>query len=212
MSHLMQAGSMALAMLLAIGGTGRAAVPPEIAARLQSILTPVGAERAGNADGSIPAWTGGYSAVPPSYAPGAARADPFPGEKPLFSITAANVKDYAAKLPEGQKALFARFPDYRIDVYLSHRTAAAPESVYTSIFANATHARAAPKGIAYGVAGAVGGVPFPVPQNGFEVVWNHLLAFWGIAREDHMRTYFMTSDGTLELTNGYREIVDFPYY
>jgi hypothetical protein len=212
MPNLMQVGSIALAMLVVIGETGQAAVLPEVAARLQSVLTPVGAERAGNADGSIPAWTGGYSAVPPGYAPGAVRADPFPEEKPLFSITTANVKDYAARLPEGQKALFARFPDYRMDVYPTHRTAAAPASVYASILANATRARAAPEGIAYGVAGAVGGIPFPVPQNGFEVVWNHLLAFWGIAREDHMRTYFMASDGTLELTNGYSEIVDFPYY
>jgi hypothetical protein len=175
-------------------------------------LTPVGAERAGNADGGIPAWTGGYSTAPPGYVEGQPRPDPFAAEKPLFSITAANFRDYADRLPEGQRALFEKFPDYRMDIYPTHRSAAAPQPVYDAIRANATRARAAPEGIRYGIQGAAGGIPFPIPANGYEAVWNHLLAFWGPAREDYIQNYFMSSDGTLELTNQYSEIVDFPYY
>ncbi len=189
-----------------------AAVSAQEAAALHGALTPVGAERAGNADGSIPPWTGGITAGPPAYTEGAPRADLFPGERPLFSITAANAPHYAGRLPEGATALFRAMPDFRMDIYPSHRTAALPQPVYDNIFANATRARAAPEGIAYGVAGAVGGVPFPIPRDGMEVVWNHLLAFWGVGREAHVSTYVGAADGTVDLTASYSEITDFPYY
>src|SRR4051812_45413191 len=106
-----------------------AAVSAEEAQSLSTVLTPIGAERAGNREGTIPAWTGGYTAPMPGYLQGAPRPDPFPDEKPLFSITGANAASYAAKLPEGAKVLLAKFPNYRMDVYPSHRTAAAPQSV-----------------------------------------------------------------------------------
>jgi len=203
---------IAVGILLSSPGRDFAAVSAQEAQQLNISLTPVGAERSGNAEGSIPAWEGGYTTAPPGYVEGNPRPDPFAGERPLFSITAANFKTYADQLPEGQKALFARFPDYRMDIYPTHRTAAAPRSVYDSIFANATRARAAPEGIAYGVEGAVGGIPFPIPRSGGEIVWNHLLAFWGAAREDRIQNYVVSSDGVLDLSNQYREIVDFPYY
>ena len=202
----------ALGASMGLAPSARAAVSVEEAQQLNANLTPMGAERAGNAQGTIPVWTGGYTTPIQSYQQGGPRPDPFSGEKPLFSITATNLSTYAAKLPEGAKALFAKFPDYRMDIYPTHRTAAAPQWVYDNIFRNATRARAAPGGISYGVEGAAGGIPFPIPKNGFEVVWNHLLAFWGPARETHLSTYVISSDGNLELTSAYREIADFPYY
>jgi hypothetical protein len=201
---------MLSALLLA--APAQAAVTAAEAQRLRGDLTPVGAERAGNADGTLPAWQGGLTEAPPGYRPGDPRPDPFAGERPLFSITAANLAQHEARLPEGQKALFARDADYRMDIYPSHRTAAAPQAVYDAILANATRARPAPDGLAAGVAGAVGGIPFPIPANGGEVVWNHLLAWWGVAREGRVRTWLVAADGSLELTNDYRETVDFPYY
>jgi hypothetical protein len=188
-----------------------ALVTNQEAAELKSRLTPVGAERAGNADGSIPAWTGGVTSAP-GYVSGAPRPDVFAGDKPLFSITARNFHDYEDKLPEGAKALFAKQADYRMDIYPSHRSAAAPEWVYENIFRNATRAHAAPEGIAYGVEGAVGGIPFPIPKNGFEAMWNHLLAFWGPARELTVSTYIVPAGGAVEKASAYKEIADFPYY
>ena len=91
--------------------------------------------------------------------------------------------------------MFAKQADYRMDIYPSHRSAAAPDWVYENIFPNATHAQAASEGIAYGVTGAVGGIPFPIPKNGFEAMWNHLLAFWGPARELTVSTYIVPSGG-----------------
>jgi len=181
------------------------------AAELKSRLTPVGAERAGNADGTIPAWTGGVTSAP-GYVSGAPRPDVFAGDKPLFSITGRNFRDYEDRLPEGAKALFAKQADYRMDIYPSHRSAAAPEWVYENIFRNATRAHAATEGIAYGVEGAVGGIPFPIPKNGFEAMWNHLLAFWGPARELTVSTYIVPSGGAVEKASAYKEIADFPYY
>jgi hypothetical protein len=182
------------------------------AGRLRGALTPMGAERAGNADGSIPPWTGGMSRAAPGYRQGDPRPDPFAGEAKLFTITAANYAQYADRLPEGAKALFRAMPDFRMNIYPTHRTAAWPQAVYDNVFANATRAHAAPEGIAYGVAGAAGGIPFPIPHNGTEIVWNHLLSFWGAARELHARTYVGAADGSVELTAGYHEITDFPYY
>jgi len=180
-----------------------AAVPSagDPAAALRGPLTPMGAERAGNSDGTIPPWTG---AVTP--------ADPAGSETPILVIDRANVARYTARLPEGALALFAKFPDYTVRVFPTHRTAAAPARVYANIAANASRAAAAPEGIASGIAGAAGGIPFPLPHNGTEIVWNHLLAFWGTAREAQLATYVASGDGTIQQTAGYKEITDFPYY
>jgi len=188
-----------------------AVVSGQEAAELKARLTPVGAERAGNAEGTIPAWTGGITSAP-GYVSGAPRADPFAADKPLFSVTARNYRDYEDRLPEGAKALFAKQADYRMDVYPSHRSAAAPSWVYDNAFRNAGRAHAAPEGIAYGVEGAVGAIPFPIPKNGFEAMWNHLLAFWGPAREVTVSTYIVPAGGAVEKASTYREIADFPYY
>ena len=95
--------SISVLVLLCLAGTGRAAVTAEEAAALKSELTPLGAIRAGNEAGTIPAWTGGITT--------GSRNDLFAGEKPLYSITARNFASYADKLPEGAKALFARNSD-----------------------------------------------------------------------------------------------------
>jgi hypothetical protein len=202
--------ALAPALLLA-ASSAHAAVTPRQAEALQGALTPVGAERAGNAAGTIPPWTGGLRADP-ARPGGGAIPDLFAGEPPVLTIGRADAKRHAAQLPEGALALFDRYPDYTMRVFPSHRTAALPQAVYDAIARNAVAAHAAPSGIAYGVAGAVGGVPFPIPANGAEAVWNHLLAFWGPAREDHVSTYVAPGDGTIEQTAGYREITDFPFY
>src|ERR1700742_2786117 len=104
-----------LCVLMTVGwAAALASVTNQEAAELKSRLTPVGADRDGNADGSIPASTGGVTSAP-GYVPGAPRPDVFEGDKPLFSITARNFRQYEDKLPEGAKALFPRHADYRMD-------------------------------------------------------------------------------------------------
>src|SRR5215468_6603828 len=106
---------------------------PEEAAKLGmkgTPLTPVGAERAGSKDGVIPEWTGGITAPPAGYKVGDHHPDPFPGDKPLFTITAQNAKDYADKLSAGQVGMFAKYPNWKMIVFPTRRTASFPQRTY----------------------------------------------------------------------------------
>jgi len=155
----------------------KAAVSPEQAALLKTELTPLGGERAGNADGSIPEWTGGYTEAPAAYESGDKRADPFAADKPLFSVSASNMAEYAELLAKGTQALMKKYPDYRVDVYPTRRSAAAPQWVYDNTLENAS--RATLEVESEKVSGAYGGIPFPLPQNGAEVLWNQRLSWQG---------------------------------
>ena len=189
----------------------QAAVSAQEAATLKTTLTPVGAERAGNKDGSIPPWEGGYPADA-SYN-SATIPDLFDKDKPLFTITQQNVAQYADKLTEGTQGLLKKYPSFKVRVYPTRRTAAAPQWVYDNTFKNATRATMDPSGeLGPFPKGAYGGIPFPIPKNGTEVVWNHLLAYWGQARELHVNTYVISPDGNARLSSGYNEVADFPYY
>ncbi len=163
-----------LAGLLSVQATLlHAAVSPEEAKALGTTLTAVGAEKEGNKDGTIPAYAGGLTSAPAGFDKTKnIRVDPFANEKPLFSIDAKNVDQYADKLTEGAKALLKTVPGYRIDVYPTHRTAAYPKEVYENTFKNATRAKMDPDGVT--MRGARGGIPFPIPKSGAEVMENFL--------------------------------------
>lgn len=144
--------------------------------------------------------------------PDGSRPDPFAAEAPLFTITRATLAAHAAELPEGARALFAAHPGFAMRVYPSHRTAALPPAVLAATARNAAGAAPAAAGIRFGVRGAIGGIPFPRPRSGGEAVWNHLLAYWGQAREATLATWVAPGDGSLTLATAYRETADFPYY
>ncbi len=71
--------------------------------------------------------------------------DPFAGEKPLFTINAQNAAQYADKLSDGHKAMLKAYPSFRIPVYPSHRTAAAPQRIYDATKKIAATAKLAPR-------------------------------------------------------------------
>jgi hypothetical protein len=149
---------------------------PDEIAKLGATLTPIGAEKAGNADGTIPAWEGGLSSPPAGWQPGKHFIDPFADDKVLFTITAANVDQYADKLSEGQVALFKTYPDtYKMNVYPARRSAALPKRIYDKTKEVAATAELVENG--YGVTGAINGIPFPIPKTGVEAIWNHLLRY-----------------------------------
>lgn len=207
----MKPQSILLAGAIALAFTGGAfAATPEEAAQLKTTLTPFGAEKAGNKDGSIPAWDGAYTKVAAGYKPGDARADPFAAEKPLLSITGKNVDQYAAKLSAGTVAMLKKYPAYRVDVYPTHRTGGAPNWVYENTFKNATRAKTVDDG--YGVEGAFGGIPFPIPKTGFEAIWNHRLAWTGDTAMYSTRTWIVTPDGKRSLANEAEQTLMRPYY
>ncbi|GLU39434.1 DUF1329 domain-containing protein [Pseudomonas sp. NBRC 100443] len=172
---LLKAGCLSLGLL---AGQAMAAVSADQVARLGADLTPMGAEKAGNADGSIPAWTGGLATNAGALDAAGFLADPYAGEKPLFTITAQNAEQYKAKLTPGQLAMFRRFPDsYRIPVYPSHRSAAYPAEVLAAVKANAGATHLAEGG--NGLENFKVSIPFPIPQNGLEAIWNHVTRYRG---------------------------------
>jgi len=170
-------------------------------------LTPMGAIRAGNADGTIPAWTGGLMAAPGNK-PIRARADPFASERPLFSITAQNVDRYADKLAPGTIALIRTIRGYHVDVYPTHRTAAEPQYIYDNAIANMSRARLVHGGD--GVEGAVLSVPFPIPHNGNEAIWNHTLRFRGTQIVRTVSNVISTPSGDYALQRWHEDIM-LPY-
>jgi len=199
----------ALVAVLASAASVFAAVSADQAARLDNDLTPLGAERAGNAAGTIPAWTGGITQPPPGYAPGMHHPDPYAGDQPLYVITAANLEQYRDKLTVGTVALLQAYADYKLPVYPTRRSASVPARVYDATKANATRANLVRDGAA--VEGAIGGIPFPIPQNGLEVMWNHLLRFRGVVAERHVAQAAPTRGGTYTLVDFDEEFL-FNYY
>ena len=165
------------------------------AARLDTDLTPVGAVRAGNEAGTIPAWTGGLSTPPTSYQEGEIETDPFPDDKPLFVINSQNVDEYKDNLTAGQIQMIKQYaPEYVLPVYKTRRTAAYPERIYQSSKDNARTATLLENG--NGVKDAIATSPFPIPENGVEVIWNHILRYRG--NEVSYRSAFATptTDGS----------------
>lgn len=200
----------AIASLWAVSMPGIAGGGADEAAALKTTLTPLGGERAGNADGSIPAWDGGLDKPPSGYASGAPRANPFAGEKPVLQISAQNMAQYKDRLSEGTQEMLRKHSSYRLDVYPTHRSAAAPQWVYDNTFANATRAKATDGG--YGVENAYGGIPFPIPQSGAEVMWNHLLRWRGEAIEIKGSVWVVGSGGKPSLAVKMQETHQYPYY
>ena len=154
------------------------------ASRLGKDLTPLGAETQANADGTIPAWNGGILTPPAGYKPGDHHPDPFPADQPLFTITPANAAQHEAKLTAGHLAVLKAYPDYKLIVYPTRRSASNPQRIYDATRQNVDTAKLVAGG--NGFTGAVLGVPFPIPQNGLEVMWNFLTRYRGVTATRHV--------------------------
>jgi hypothetical protein len=199
---------LAIALTLLLTMPALAALSVDELARLGKDLTPLGAEKAGNAEGTIPAWDGGITKPPAGYQKGKHLPDPFTDDKLLFTITAANLEQYAAKLTDGQKTMLKTYPSYKINVYPTRRSASAPQRIYDATKAAAAKAQLAPGG--NGVLGVTAGIPFPIPQSGIEVVWNHILRWRGNAFERNFGVAPLTRDGDYTMVE-FNEKGDFRY-
>lgn len=157
-----------------------AAVSADEARQLGATLTAVGAEKAGNKDGTIPEYTGGLTTPPAGFKKGdTVRPDPFANEKPRLTITGKDVAAHADKLTAGAQELLKRNASWRIDVYPTHRTVAYPKRYLDNTAKNATGAKSVEGGL--GMENALSGVPFPIPKSGSEAMWNHLMRYAGHA-------------------------------
>ncbi len=182
-----------------------AAVSEQEARRLSSDLTPLGGERAGNTEPlslplAIPPWRGEGCRAPAA-------------DQPLLRIDAGNLAEYEADLPQGVTAMIRRYPDsFYLPVYRSRRTAAAPDWVYRNTAANAVRATLSERG----VAGAFGGIPFPIPHGdagarGRQAMWNHLLRWRGVFMERQSSQLSVRAGGGYRRVSS-RQSLYFPYY
>ncbi len=181
--------------LLAASTTTYAAVSADEAKQLGGgDLTPWGAERAGNKEGTIPEWTGQVK-IPASYDPKkpGVRPDPFAAEKPLYSVTAQNMDKHADKLSEGMKAMLKKYPAFRIDVYPSHRTAVYPKYVIDHTLKNATSCKTKNNGL--GITGCWGSVAFPIAKTGSEMMWNHVTSYKQYSWYAELRAWLVDPSG-----------------
>lgn len=178
------------------------------AAKLGTTLTPMGAEKAGNAANTIPAWDGGITKVMAGYKAGQYYPDPFAADRSTVTITGANADQYKANLSAGQYAMLKKYPSYKMMVYPTRRSASFPACHYAETKECSTKAKLAAGG--NGVTGCTGGVPFPIPKNGNEAIWNTLLRYRGDTFGMHWSQAAVTRTGDYALVKFEYEY-DFSY-
>ena len=185
--------------LLLVGADAVAKVGPDEAAKIGKELTPMGAEIGPNKDGSIPKWEGG---LPQKDMPRG--SNPFADDKPLYTITAQNLKQYDAVLTEGYKNLFKTFPDYKMNVYPTRRSASYPPWFYEATRKNATTVELTNNG--FGFCCTAQGYPFPIPKNGTEVMWNHIMRYNTKGYRGYINAAATQSDGSYVVERSFFEL------
>ncbi len=179
MIHLNRHLTTALAVAtLACAGGAFAGTSADEAKQLGTTLTPFGAEKAGNSDGSIPAYSGAVPTPPSSYKPGSGRyPDPYPNDKVVLKIDSKNAAQYKDMLTPGTIAMLQQYPSFFLNVYPTHRNSPYPKWVLDSSLKNAGTAELAGETLGDAVKNAYGGIPFPIPKNGDEVLWNFRMRY-----------------------------------
>lgn len=186
-----------LVLSTCLAGQSLAALSADEVARLGKDLTPLGAEKAGNADGTIPAWEGGITTPPAGYKVGDHHPDPYAGDKVLFTITAANMDQYKDKLTVGHLEMLKTYDTFKMNIYPTHRSAASPQRIYDATKTSAANAELVNGGD--GVTKTVNGIPFPIPKSGIEILWNHLLRYRGDVASRKIAQAPMTRGGSYTL-------------
>ena len=210
MMHKKTLAAFCLSSLMA--GSALAAVSPEEAARLGKDLTPMGAERAGNADGSIPEWDPAGTPTPASFVAGSDNyTNPYPDEKPLYTIDGNNWQEHADNLSEGAKGMFEKYgaDGFKMLVYPTKRGWSGPDWLYANALKNATAATLTAEGLK--VDGNLPGAPFPLPQSGLEVLWNHLIRY-ATDRQFEYDVYYVSSAGKAILSTTGRSSSVYPMF
>lgn len=196
LKYSMLAAGVALQTFL-MTGNALAATAEELA-ELGTTRTCVGALKAGNAEGTIPEWSGKWQGVPDHVnfeGTGNHPIDPYPQDKPLFVITAQNMAEHADKLSAGQKALFEKYPDtFQMPIYPSRRDFRFPDNVCDVTRQNAQNAKLVDEG--EGVEATTGGILFPFPKTGLELLWTSSIFTYRPWTEE------LISDNAYVLENG----------
>ncbi|PYY67772.1 outer membrane lipoprotein-sorting protein [Pseudomonas jessenii] len=202
---------LAASLAMVLAAQAQAAVSTQEAAKLGTSLTQVGAEKAGNADGSIPAYAGGLTTPPASFKAGdSMRPDPFASEKPLLVIDGKNVDQYKGLLTATTVELAKRFPTFRVDVFPTHRTVSLPQAILDNGVKNASGAKSLEGGLA--IDNVLPGIPFPIPQSGNEAMWNFLLRYQGVSISSKYDSWNVDSAGVASLATTGQANISYPIY
>ncbi|MDX1589143.1 MAG: DUF1329 domain-containing protein [Oleiphilaceae bacterium] len=194
-------GVLSCSMVMA----GGAAVASELGG---DKLTVIGAERAGNGD-EIPAYDGGLSTAPANYAGDKRYVNPFPDDKELFRIDQSNVDQYKDKLSPGQVAMIKKNKDFFMPVYETRRTATYPDAWNKQTIENDSKVELEASG--NGILNYETGTPFPTPEAGQEIIFNHTTRFRGGSVKRNIAQMAPQTDGsfsTVRLT----EDITYPTY
>ncbi len=209
------------ALFVAMPSVGFATATAEEAGKLGAELTPIGAIKAGNADGSIPVFTGASNFPEemknwsPEFLENLRTRDVQKLEaefkkaikpellKPFDTVTKANMAKYADQLTEGHKALLNKYPTYKLPLYKTVRTGFFPKEIEEATKKNATSAKLSGTDL---VTGASVGFPFPIPKSGAEVIWNHRMKYRGNAVTRYNNQAIVKSDGSYQITKLTEEV------
>lgn len=212
--HLIIGGGLAVAAPTFMAGRARA----QSASALGSTLTPTGADPKASVDGLVSAWTGGVTTPPPGWNMGDPPPNLYPDDKPIFTVTQDNMAQYDAMLCEGQRQMLKQYgaSGFKMHVYPSRRSFAAPQYVYDNTALNVTRARPSSAGWLWGFEGAVGGIPFPIPSSdptiaGMQIMWNHQAKFQGQYTTFNTGVFVCGPNGAI-LTTAEHGQYAYPYY
>lgn len=182
--------------------------PKEEADKLGNELTMMGANPEGNG-GEIPAYTGGLSTPPDNYDNDQRYENPFPEDEELFRIDQSNVDQYKDKLSPGQVATIKTYDDYFMPVYKTRRTATYPKEWEEQTKKNATTVELEPSG--NGILNYESGTPFPIPEAGQEIIFNHTTRYRGGSVKRNIAQIAPTTDGDFSVVR-LTEDITYPTY
>ena len=202
---------LAAVLAAAVTAPAQAALSADEAKALGTTLTAIGADKSASKDGLIPAYTGGLNTPPAGFKAGdGIRPNPFANEKPRLAIDGKNMAAHAGQLTEGTKALLQKYPSFRVDVYPTQRSVAFPKWVGDNTAKIALRAKTSNEGRS--IEGAHAGFPFPIPKNGYEAMWNHLVRFNGPAYESKYRNLTVDASGRVTLATEGVSNQEYPYW
>ena len=140
-------------------------------------ITTTGAEAGANSTGEITAFVGKKGLIcPADFKPGDYVANPYKGEKVLYRIDYSNIAQYEKRLSPGQIARIKRNKKFYLNVYPTHRNFVFPKVFLTATVKNQKTAKINRANM---LKGFNGGIPFPVPENGIQAIWNIKKQFSG---------------------------------
>lgn len=190
--------------IASLGATAIAKTTPEEAAKLgTNILGPLGGDATGNAEGTIPPWTGGLKGIPDNvtYKVGDFHPDPFADDAILLTITPSNFAQHKDKLSIGQIAMFEKYQTFKMNVYKTRRTAAYPQEIYDAAKKNAVTAEiwvdpANPYMVGPNKATSRVSTPFPITTDAREMMLNHSYRWDGNGVTEHANQLVVAIDGS----------------